>query len=162
MIHIVLHQPEIAPNTGNVMRLAANTNAQLHLVEPLGFTLETKALRRAGLDYRDTAKVSVHVDFESCLKNMQAIQTDRVPRLFLITTQGDRSHADVRWQRGDIAVFGSESSGLPQAIRDRPDITAHLRIPMIPGNRSLNLSNAVAVVTYEAWRQSNFELPPSQ
>lgn len=156
MINIVLHQPEIAPNTGNAMRLAANAGAQLHLVKPLGFSLDTKALRRAGLDYRDTANVSVHEDFESCVDAIR-LRLQRPPRQFLVTTRGSGNHADVAWQRGDVAVFGSESSGLPEQLHQRPDVEASIRLPMMPGNRSLNLSNAIAIVAYEAWRQFEFE-----
>ena len=156
MIDIVLHHPEIAPNTGNVMRLAANTGARLHLVEPLGFTLETKALRRAGLDYRDTASINVYPGFDACLDTIRA-RNDNQIRVFLISTKGTRQHDDVAWQRGDIAVFGSESSGLPTSVREHTDVNDCLRIPMRPDNRSINLSNAVAVVTYEAWRQNAFD-----
>ncbi len=155
MIHVVLHQPEIAPNTGNAMRLAANTGVTLHLIEPLGFSLDTKALRRAGLDYRDTANVHVHENLDACIAAIDA-QQNHTLRLFLITTRGDRRHTDVEWQAGDIAVFGSESSGLPDSVRSRKDVAAKLRLPMRPGNRSLNLSNSVAVVVYEAWRQLGF------
>ncbi len=156
MIDLVLHSPEIAPNTGNAIRLAANTGARLHLIEPLGFTLEAKAVRRAGLDYQEMASVHVHAHFDACV---QAIESERQqqPRVFLVTTRGTSSHADVNWCQGDVAVFGAESSGLPEHIHESPLVTGSLRLPMRPGNRSLNLSNAVAVVAYEAWRQQDFK-----
>jgi len=155
MINLVLHAPEIAPNTGNAIRLAANTGAKLHLVKPLGFTLEAKAVRRAGLDYRDMASVQVHANFDACIDAIFIDQQQHL-RVFLITTQGTQTHADVTWRQGDIAVFGSESAGLPAPVHASPRISASLRLPMRPDNRSLNLSNAVAVVAYEAWRQQGF------
>jgi len=151
MFDIVLVHPEIPPNAGNVIRLAANTGARLHLVEPLGFSMDDKQLKRAGLDYHEYARVHVHPDWQSCLKVLNR------ERLFALTTRADRSVYDARFQANDAFVFGSETSGLPEKMLEdfRPE--ARLRLPMRPGNRSLNLSNAVAVTVFEAWRQLGFE-----
>jgi len=151
MFEIVLHAPEIPPNAGNVIRLAANTGSRLHLVEPLGFSLEDRQLRRAGLDYHEMASVRVHRDWEACAKALG----DR--RLFALSTRGSASYASVRFAPGDAFVFGAETRGLPDALLERFAPPQRLRLPMRPGNRSLNLSNAVAVVVYEAWRQCGFE-----
>jgi tRNA (cytidine/uridine-2'-O-)-methyltransferase len=147
---IVLHQPEIPPNAGNVIRLAANTGARLHLVEPLGFSMDDKQLKRAGLDYHEYASVRVHADWASCMSFLK----DR--RMFALTTKADRNLFEVRFRENDVFVFGSETAGLPQELLDsfRPEM--RLRLPMRPGNRSLNLSNAVAVTVFEAWRQLGF------
>jgi tRNA (cytidine/uridine-2'-O-)-methyltransferase len=147
---IVLHQPEIPPNAGNVIRLAANTGARLHLVEPLGFSMDDKQLKRAGLDYHEYASVRVHPGWASCMEFLK----DR--RMFALTTKADRNLFDVRFRENDVFVFGSETAGLPQELLDsfRPEM--RLRLPMRPGNRSLNLSNAVAVTVFEAWRQLGF------
>jgi tRNA (cytidine/uridine-2'-O-)-methyltransferase len=150
MFHIVLHEPEIPPNTGNIIRLCANTGATLHLVRPLGFTLDKRSLRRAGLDYDDLATVSVHTDFPAC---RAALATSR---WFAIETGGARRYSDVAYQPGDALLFGSERTGLPPAVLATLPPENHLSLPMRPGNRSLNLSNAVAVVAYEAWRQTGF------
>jgi tRNA (cytidine/uridine-2'-O-)-methyltransferase len=150
MLHLVLHQPEIPPNTGNIMRLCANTGARLHLVEPLGFTLEEKQLVRAGLDYRDRAVVTVHPDWASC----KALLAGR--RFFALTSHGTRAYAELAFADEDVFVFGSESRGLPPELHAEFAAENRLRIPMRPGNRSLNLSNAVAVVVFEAWRQLGF------
>ena len=150
MFEIVLFQPEIAPNTGNVIRLAANTGARLHLVRPLGFVLEDKGLRRAGLDYHDLAQVMVHEDWAAC----RAWLGTR--RRFLLTSKGVRPYADVAFAAGDVFVFGSETRGVPSEVAEGFAEASRLRIPMLPGNRSLNLSNAVALVVYEAWRQQGF------
>nr|WP_304649914.1 MULTISPECIES: tRNA (cytidine(34)-2'-O)-methyltransferase [Tepidiphilus] len=150
MFEIVLFRPEIAPNTGNVIRLAANTGARLHLVRPLGFVLEDKGLRRAGLDYHDLARVVVHEDWAACRAWLGA------RRRFLLTTKGARCYADVAFAPGDVFVFGSETRGVPDEVAAEFAEEARLRIPMLPGNRSLNLSNAVALVVYEAWRQQGF------
>ena len=150
MFDIVLHQPEIPPNAGNVIRLAANTGARLHLVEPLGFSMNDRQLKRAGLDYHEYARVRVHADWPSCL---QVLNRDRV---FALTTRSSQSIFDVRFQQDDAFVFGSETSGLPREILDVLEPGKRLRIPMQPGNRSLNLSNAVAVTVFEAWRQVGF------
>lgn len=150
MLEIVLYRPEIPPNAGNVIRLAANTGARLHLVEPLGFTLEDRQLKRAGLDYHGMAHVSVHRDWDAC----RAALAGR--RLFAVTTRGTVSYAEARYAPGDAFVFGAETSGLPQALLDDFAPGQRLRLPMRAGNRSLNLSNAVAVVVFEAWRQLGF------
>jgi tRNA (cytidine/uridine-2'-O-)-methyltransferase len=150
MIDVVLYQPEIPPNTGNVIRLTANTGARLHLVRPLGFSLEDKQLKRAGLDYAELAQVVVHRDWSAC----KAAFAER--RLFAVSTRGARNYADVRYESGDVLVFGPETAGLPQALLDEFPEDMRLRLPMRAGNRSLNLSNAVAVVVYEAWRQLDF------
>ncbi|HLS85156.1 MAG TPA: tRNA (cytidine(34)-2'-O)-methyltransferase [Burkholderiales bacterium] len=150
MFEIVLVHPEIPPNTGNVIRLAANAGCRLHLVEPLGYTLEDKQLRRAGLDYHDLAQVRVHPDWAQCL----AALGDR--RLLALTTRAARSAFEVRFQAGDALVFGAETTGLPAEILDSVPDAQRLRLPLRPGNRSLNLSNAVAVTVYEAWRQLGF------
>jgi tRNA (cytidine/uridine-2'-O-)-methyltransferase len=151
MFEIVLYRPEIPPNTGNVIRLCANTGSRLHLVEPLGFTLDDRNLRRAGLDYHELATITVHVDWEACRKTLG----DR--RFFALSTRGTRSFADVQYRKGDAFVFGGETAGLPDALLDRFDPGDRLRLPMVPGNRSLNLSNAAAVVVFEAWRQLGYE-----
>ena len=150
MLDIVLYQPEIPPNAGNVIRLAANTGARLHLVEPLGFSMDDRQLRRAGLDYHEYASVRVHASWASCLASLSG------KRLFALTTRGQRSMFDERFRENDGFVFGSETSGLPENILSEFGPEMRLRIPMRPGNRSLNLSNAVAVVVYEAWRQTGF------
>lgn len=150
MFDIVLHQPEIPPNTGNIMRMCANSGARLHLVQPLGFTLEEKQLIRAGLDYRDMAVVTVHADWAACREALAG------RRMFALTSHGGRSYAEVAFEAGDVFVFGSESCGLPEVLHQEFGNDRRLRIPMQPGNRSLNLSNAAAVVVYEAWRQQGF------
>jgi tRNA (cytidine/uridine-2'-O-)-methyltransferase len=151
MFDIVLVHPEIPPNTGNVIRLAANTGARLHLVEPLGFSLEDKQLKRAGLDYHDLATMKVHAGWDECL----ALLAGR--RMFAFTTRGGRIHTDVQYREGDAFVFGAEAEGLPEKILEEFADDVRVRLPMRPGNRSLNLSNAVAVVVYEAWRQQGFK-----
>jgi tRNA (cytidine/uridine-2'-O-)-methyltransferase len=153
MFNIVLVEPEIPPNTGNVIRLAANTGAQLHLVEPLGFDMSDKQLRRAGLDYHEFAAVKVHRDFDALV----ASERPRPDRLFALSTHGTRLIADATFEAGDWFVFGCETRGLAPAVRQRFAHDRLLRLPMRPGNRSLNLSNAVAVVVYEAWRQLGYE-----
>jgi tRNA (cytidine/uridine-2'-O-)-methyltransferase len=150
MFDVVLVHPEIPPNTGNVIRLCANTGCRLHLVEPLGFSLEDRLLRRAGLDYHEMASVTVHRDWQSCAAALG-------PRRFALTTQATASAYDTRFQPGDAFVFGREADGLPQAIVEDFEEAQRLRIPMVLGNRSLNLSNAVAVVVFEAWRQQGFD-----
>ncbi len=148
--HIVLYQPEIAPNTGNIIRLAANTGAQLHLVRPLGFTLNNRALARAGLDYHERAVLTVHDDWPAC----RAALGQR--RLFAITTQGDTRYDAVQFAADDALIFGPETRGLPAEMRATFPAARQLRLPMQEHSRSLNLSNAVAVVVYEAWRQIGF------
>ena len=151
MFAIVLVEPEIPPNTGNVIRLAANTACDLHLVEPLGFAMEDRELRRAGLDYHEYARVRVHRDLASC---RAALDTPRRRRWFAFTTKAARSLYEAAFLPGDALVFGRESEGLPDGVLDSFPADRRLRIPMRPGVRSLNLSNAVAVAVYEAWRQN--------
>ena len=150
MFDIVLVHPEIPPNTGNVIRLAANTGARLHLVEPLGFAMDDRQLQRAGLDYHEHASVRVHADWASCLRELNR------DRLFALTTSAANSIFETRFRENDAFVFGSETAGLPQEILDSFRTEMRLRLPMRPGNRSLNLSNAVAVTVFEAWRQLGF------
>ncbi len=147
MFNIVLVHPEIPPNTGNVIRLAANTGCTLHLIEPLGFSLDDRQLRRAGLDYHEYAELRVHASWDALL----AREAPDPARLFAFTTHANAGFAQARFQPGDWLVFGAETSGLPPAVRER--IAQRLRLPMRPGQRSLNLSNAVAVAVFEAWRQ---------
>ena len=151
MFDIVLVHPEIPPNTGNVIRLAANTGARLHLVEPLGFSLEDRQLKRAGLDYHDLASVARHRDWRAC----RAALSGR--RLFALTPKASTGYAEVRYREDDAFVFGREADGLPGEILAEFSPATRLRLPMREGNRSLNLSNAVAVVVYEAWRQQRFK-----
>jgi tRNA (cytidine/uridine-2'-O-)-methyltransferase len=150
MFHVVLFQPEIPPNTGNVIRLCANTGCRLHLIEPLGFTLEDKQLKRAGLDYHEWVSVRTY----PTLAHFQAAV--RPARLFAFSTRGRRLYADVRYEAGDALLFGPETRGLPAAVLDTLPAMQVLTLPLAPGNRSLNLSNAVAVTVYEAWRQQGF------
>jgi tRNA (cytidine/uridine-2'-O-)-methyltransferase len=150
MFDIVLVHPEIPPNAGNVIRLAANTGARLHLVEPLGFSMDDKQLKRAGLDYHQYASVRVHADWQTCIRVLNG------KRLFALTTKAKQSVYDARFRENDAFVFGSETAGLPQEILDSFNTELRLRLPMRPGNRSLNLSNAVAVTVFEAWRQLGF------
>ena len=150
MLDIVLVQPEIPPNAGNVIRLAANTGAHLHLVEPLGFSLDHRQLKRAGLDYHELASVQVHRNWKDCRQLLSG------KRMFAFTAKAGRIYADVRYAEGDVLVFGAETAGLPISLLDQFSEEMRLKLPMRPGNRSLNLSNAVAVVVYEAWRQLGF------
>ena len=152
MFHIVLVHPEIPPNTGNVIRLCANTGCTLHLVEPLGFSMDDKHMRRAGLDYHEYAEVRRHADWARFLEQ----EKPDPHRCFAMTTRGQQAVHDVAFLPGDWLVFGSEASGLPQALRETFPPEQQLRLPMRAGQRSLNLSNAVAVVAYEAWRQQGF------
>ena len=152
MFNIVLVEPEIPPNTGNVIRLAANSGCRLHLVRPLGFELTDKQLRRAGLDYHEYAQLAVHDGFDALL----AAERPPPARMFALTTRGTRLYTDVRYAPGDWLVFGAETRGLPDAVRERFAVERRLRLPMRPGNRSLNLGNAAAVVVFEAWRQQDF------
>jgi len=152
MFNIVLFEPEIPPNTGNIIRLAANTGCRLHLIEPLGFVLDDKRLRRAGLDYGDLKTLQRHADWpEFC-------RTQAPRRLFAFTTKGQRGHHQTRFERGDYLLFGPETRGLPQTLRDSLHPDQLLRLPMRPSSRSMNLSNAVAVAVYEAWRQLDFAM----
>ena len=152
MFHVVLVEPEIPPNTGNVIRLAANTGSTLHLVEPLGFSMDDRLLRRAGLDYHEYAEVRRHRDWQTL------IETERpaTARMFALTTRGTRSVYEVAFRPGDWLVFGSETRGLAPELRERFPAPQRLRLPMREGQRSLNLSNAVAVTVFEAWRQNGF------
>jgi tRNA (cytidine/uridine-2'-O-)-methyltransferase len=150
-VHVVLFQPEIPPNTGNVIRLCANTGAALHLIRPLGFDLDDKKLRRAGLDYHEFARVAVHDDLDAFLAAVSP------QRLFAVSTRGRVRYDRVAYADDDALLFGPETRGLPQEILDALPEAQRLRLPMRPGNRSLNLSNAVAVIVFEAWRQTNFD-----
>ena len=149
MFHVVLVNPEIPPNAGNVIRLCANTGAHLHLVEPLGFSMDDKQLKRAGLDYHEMANVRVHADWAAC-------RAELGPRRFAFSTRATSIHTETRFEPGDALVFGPEAAGLSEEFLAEFAAGSQLRIPMVPGNRSLNLSNAVAVVVYEAWRQQGF------
>ena len=155
MIHVILHRPEIPPNTGNVIRLCANTGAQLHLVRPLGFDLDDRQLRRAGLDYHEVARLQVHDDLDAALTAIAAAQGD-APRVYALSTRGQVRFDMPAFRAGDVVLFGSETAGLPQDVLERIPDPQRLRLPMRPGNRSLNLSNAVAVVVFEAWRQHGY------
>ena len=150
MFNVVLFQPEIPPNTGNVIRLCANTGCVLHLVKPLGFGLDGRSVRRAGLDYEELAQVRVHSSLDACLSVLGDV------RVFSVETAGTRRYSEVVFEAGDALLFGPETRGLPAAVLARIPSERRLVIPMRPGNRSLNLSNAVALVVYEAWRQRAF------
>jgi tRNA (cytidine/uridine-2'-O-)-methyltransferase len=150
ILHVALFEPEIPPNTGNVIRLCANTGATLHLIRPLGFRLDARSVRRSGLDYAELAHVCVHDDFAACLAAAQA------ERWFAVSTRGTIRYDTVAYRRGDLFVFGPETRGLPPAVLDGCPPDQRIRLPMQPGARSLNLANAVAVVVYEAWRQAGF------
>lgn len=150
MFHVVLFQPEIPGNAGNVIRLTANTGTKLHLVKPLGFNLQDRHLARAGLDYHDLAEVAVHENWEAC----RAALKDK--RLFFVSTHGSTRHDTPRYQAGDAFVFGPETRGLPPEMLERAPAERRIRLPMVKGNRSLNLSNTVAVLVFEAWRQNGF------
>jgi tRNA (cytidine/uridine-2'-O-)-methyltransferase len=150
MFHVILFRPEIAPNTGNVIRLAANSGCTLHLVRPLGFDLSRRAVRRAGLDYAELAEVAVHASLDECLATLPAA------RVFAVETGGTRTYAEVAYVPGDALLFGSESRGLTAEALARAAPERRVVIPMRAGNRSLNLANAVALVVYEAWRQNGF------
>lgn len=150
MFNIILHQPEIPPNTGNIIRLCANTGMQLHLVKPLGFPLQDKQLLRAGLDYHEFAHMKVHENWADCCQSLHG------HRMFAITTKGKQRYDKVTYKAGDAFVFGAESCGLPVPIMESFPELHRIRVPMIATSRSLNLSNAVAIVAYEAWRQAEF------
>jgi tRNA (cytidine/uridine-2'-O-)-methyltransferase len=152
MFHVVLYQPEIPPNTGNIIRLCANSGARLHLIRPLGFELEDSRLRRAGLDYHEFAEVREYDTLEAFLEAVQPT------RLLACSTRAKTRYADIEYRAGDALLFGPETRGLPPSLLDSLPASQLLHIPMAPGNRSLNLSNAVAVIVYEAWRQHNFAL----
>lgn len=150
MLHVILYRPEIPPNTGNAIRLCANTGASLHLIRPLGFELDDARLRRAGLDYHEYAPLAVHDDLASCLESIGQ------PRVFAFSTRGRVPHVDARFVPGDALLFGCETAGLPGEVLDAIPEAQRLRLPMRPDSRSLNLSNTVAVAVYEAWRQMGF------
>lgn len=151
MFHVVLYQPEIPPNTGNIMRLCANTGAELHLIKPLGFSMEERRLRRAGLDYAEFAEVKTWPDLSSCLASLSPA------RAFALSSKVSASYAEVDYAPGDVFVFGPETRGLPGSVLATFAPEARLTIPMQAGNRSLNLANSVAVMVYEAWRQQDFK-----
>ncbi|MEH6551901.1 MAG: tRNA (cytidine(34)-2'-O)-methyltransferase [Pseudomonadales bacterium] len=151
MFHIALYEPQIAPNTGNIIRLCANNGCSLHLIEPLGFDLEEKKLRRAGLDYRDMANVTSYPDYQAFSAAVEG------KRIFACTTKGSSHYHKATFQADDVLLFGSETAGLPDEVRDSFSADRKIRIPMLPSNRSMNLSNSVAIITYEAWRQIGFE-----
>lgn len=150
MFHIALFEPRIAPNTGNIIRLAANNGCALHLIEPLGFDFEEKKLRRAGLDYHDLSNVTRHANYNAFLDVVKG------RRILACTTKGSRPHSDIDYIAGDVLLFGSETHGLPDEVLNSIDTSLRLRIPMVESNRSMNLSNAVAVVSFEAWRQQGY------
>jgi tRNA (cytidine/uridine-2'-O-)-methyltransferase len=152
LFHVVLVEPEIPPNTGNIIRLCANTGAQLHLIEPLGFPLEDARMRRAGLDYHEYASMKVHPSWAAFIEK----EAPNTQRMFALTTHGSTPFATLAFQPGDVFVFGSETRGLAPALRESFPPQQRIRLPMRPNNRSLNLSNSVAVVVYEAWRQQGF------
>ncbi len=151
MLHVILFRPEIPPNTGNAIRLCANTGASLHLIRPLGFELDDARLRRAGLDYHEYARVAVHDELEHCLAALGQ------PRVFAFSTRGRVAHVDARYADGDALLFGCETAGLPGEVLEAIPPAQRLRLPMRPDSRSLNLSNTVAVAVYEAWRQLGFD-----
>jgi len=150
MFHIVLYQPEIPPNTGNIVRLAANTGSRLHLIEPLGFRIDDRQLRRAGMDYAEFAEVSVHPHWDACKQALAG------RRMFALSTRGSVRHDTVNYEPGDTFVFGPETRGLPPDMLEEFPPERRLRVPMMPGCRSINLSNSVAVTVFEAWRQQGF------
>lgn len=150
MFSVVLYQPEIPPNTGNIIRLCANTGCQLHLVKPLGFPLDSSKMKRAGLDYHEFAAVQVHENFEDCLKSLEG------KRIFALTTKGSTRPDEVQFQAGDVFVFGPETRGLPSEILGSLPQNQKIRFPMMPNNRSMNLSNTVAITVFEAWRQLGY------
>ncbi|MEG0920090.1 MAG: tRNA (uridine(34)/cytosine(34)/5-carboxymethylaminomethyluridine(34)-2'-O)-methyltransferase TrmL [Comamonas sp.] len=155
MFNVVLVEPEIPPNTGNVIRLCANTGSRLHLVEPLGFSMEDRYMRRAGLDYHEYAATQRHANWQAFLDTMQPAPD----RMFVMTTHGSSPAFDIQFKPGDWLIFGCETRGLPAALRDSFPLSQRVRLPMVVGQRSLNLSNAVAVTVFEAWRQNGFTTP---
>ena len=151
MLDLVLYQPEIPPNTGNIIRLCANSGTKLHLVEPMGFTLEDKKLLRAGLDYHEFTSLTVHKSWDACKEHLN------LRRLFALTTKASRWHSDVTFEEGDVFVLGPETRGLPADVLAEFNANSRLRLPMQANSRSLNLSNAASVIVYEAWRQLGFK-----
>jgi tRNA (cytidine/uridine-2'-O-)-methyltransferase len=152
MFHIALYEPEIPPNTGNIIRLCANTGTPLHLIKPYGFSLNDKRLRRAGLDYHEIANITEHEDYQLFLSDLKP------SRLFAISTKGTTTYSDISFEKGDVFLFGPETRGLPPSIRNSMPSSQVLSVPMKPGSRSLNLSNTVAIILYEAMRQLAFPL----
>lgn len=155
MLNIVLFEPEIPPNTGNIIRLCANTGMQLHLIEPIGFDLEDRKMRRAGLDYHEYARIKIHPDFAHFFQSEVQVNT-RSQRIFACTTKGQINHTEPHYQAGDYLLFGPETRGLPDAILFADTISEKIRIPMKADSRSINLSNAVSIIAFEAWRQLDF------
>ncbi|WP_026361483.1 tRNA (cytidine(34)-2'-O)-methyltransferase [Amycolatopsis nigrescens] len=153
MFRILFYHPEIPPNTGNAIRLAANTGCELHLVEPLGFSLEAKHLRRAGLDYHDLATVRVHPDLAAAWRELLPAN------VYAFSTGGTTTYTEIRYQPGDVLFFGPESVGLPDAVQHAAEVTDRVRLPMVPSSRSLNLANTTSIAVYEAWRQQGFSMP---
>lgn len=151
MFHIALYEPKIAPNTGNIIRLAANNGCYLHLIEPLGFDFEEKSMRRAGLDYHELVNVTRHSNYQAFINAMAG------RRILACTTKGSRPHTQIAYREDDVLLFGSETAGLPVDVLDAISVENRLRIPMRPHCRSMNLSNAVAIISYEAWRQLDFQ-----
>jgi tRNA (cytidine/uridine-2'-O-)-methyltransferase len=151
MFHIALFEPQVPPNTGNIIRLVANNGCSLHLIEPMAFDLEEKNLRRAGLDYHDLARLTKYKNYQDFVTAMQG------RRILACTTKGENHYDKITYQPGDVLLFGSETSGLPAEVLNRIDPVRRIRIPMMPNNRSLNLSNAAAIISYEAWRQQGFQ-----
>jgi tRNA (cytidine/uridine-2'-O-)-methyltransferase len=154
MLHVVLYEPEIPPNTGNIIRLCANTGYQLHLIEPLGFPLDDAKLKRAGLDYHEFARMNVHKDYSACLEFLKKADAGRI---FACSTKGQKIYSEVKFNSNDVLLFGPETRGLPVEIRESLPAEQVIKIPMKPDSRSLNLSNSVAVIVYESWRQLGFE-----
>ncbi len=150
MLHVVLYEPEIPPNTGNIIRLCANTGFHLHLIEPLGFEIDDKRMRRAGLDYAEFARMNIHPNLEECLKSISA------KNVWAMTTKAQRIHSDAVFEAGDVLLFGPETRGLPESVRNSLPQDNWLKMPMAADSRSMNLSNACAVTVYEAWRQLGY------
>jgi len=148
-LHVVLYEPEIPPNTGNVIRLCANTGARLHLIEPLGFTLDNARMRRAGLDYHQWADMQIYDSLEACLRELDG-------NIWAFTTKASRSHSDARYRNGDVLLFGPETRGLPDSVLAMLEDNQRLRIPMVAQSRSINLANTVAISLFEAWRQLGY------
>jgi tRNA (cytidine/uridine-2'-O-)-methyltransferase len=153
VFRVLFYHPEIPPNTGNAIRLAANTGCELHLVEPLGFTLEDKQLRRAGLDYHDLARVQVHASLAAAWEVLLPA------KVYAFTASATRLYTDVAYEPGDVLMFGPESVGLPAEVLQSPEVTDRVRLPMLPTSRSLNVANTAAITVYEAWRQNGFAIP---
>lgn len=158
MLHIVLYQPEIPPNTGNVIRLCANTGYQLHLIEPLGFDLDEKKVRRAGLDYHELARVKRYASWDTFLRENDG----HLGTIYALTTKGSHPHSEAKFCANDVLVFGPETRGLPSDFIEALPPTQRLRLPMQAGSRSLNLSNTVAVMVYESWRQLDYAMPTAE